>query len=49
MEPFRSFSKISIYRIQTSSEKVQMQAILDGRDSGNFSSIKNSDKEEGFL
>ena len=26
-----------------------MQAILDGRDSENFSSVKNSNKEAGFL
>tara|TARA_B100000519_G_C14260930_1_gene447933 strand:- start:3484 stop:5445 length:1962 start_codon:yes stop_codon:yes gene_type:complete len=44
-----AFLKLVFIEYKLPPEKVQMQAILDGRDSGNFSSIKNSDKEEGFL
>ena len=44
-----AFLKLVFIEYKLPPEKDQMQAILDGRDSGNFSSIKNSDKEEGFL
>ena len=44
-----AFLKLVFIEHKLPPEKIQMQAILDGRDSGNFSSIKNSDKEEGFL
>ncbi|MFL2664386.1 MAG: alkaline phosphatase family protein [Dehalococcoidia bacterium] len=44
-----AFLKLVFIQHKLPPEKLQMQAILDGRDSGNFSSVKNSDEEEGFL
>ena len=44
-----AFLKLVFIEHKLPPEKIQMQAILDGRDSGNFASIKNSDEEEGFL
>ncbi len=44
-----AFLKLVLNKHKFPAEKLQMQAILDGRDSGNFSSVKNSNEEAGFL